>query len=298
MQQMMERFEVSKATIKRDLDLMRDQLGAPIIYSREERRYRYDASQPEFEIPGLWFNASELHALLAVEQLLETMQPGLLAPYLKPFRRRIHDLLERSGHSSETVASKILLQSVGQRKAVSECFASVAGALLDERVLEITYHARSKSERSERRVHPQRMLHYRDNWYLIAWCEKAAALRTFSLDRIENAAIRKTPAKKTDESELAAYLNRGFGIFSGESEMRAVLRFTPHIARWVADEQWHPQQQGRWDGGHYELTLPYTQPTELVMEILKYGPDVEVIAPEALRRAVVQRLKAAVGRYE
>mgnify|MGYP001029072094 CR=1 FL=1 len=78
-----------------------------------------------------------------------------------------------------------------------------------------------------------------------------------------------------------------------------MLRFTADAARWVADERWHAEQRGHFllDGG-YELTVPYGNPTELVMDILKYGAEVEVVAPEDLRALVKTRLAAALARYD
>jgi predicted DNA-binding transcriptional regulator YafY len=69
------------------------------------------------------------------------------------------------------------------------------------------------------------------------------------------------------------------------------------MSRWVADEQWHPEQVGKWIGEHYELHVPYANPTELLMDILKYGPDVEVVAPAALRTMVEERLRQALQQY-
>ena len=66
----------------------------------------------------------------------------------------------------------------------------------------------------------------------------------------------------------------------------------------MADEQWYPEQQGRFlEDGSYELQIPYSVTHELVMDILKYGPDVEVVEPEGLREEVVARLQSALGRY-
>ena len=78
----------------------------------------------------------------------------------------------------------------------------------------------------------------------------------------------------------------------------ARLRFTPERARWVASEQWHPDQQASWlaDGG-YRLEVPYSDDRELVMDILKHGPDVEVEGPEELRRRVRRLLDAALHHY-
>lgn len=78
----------------------------------------------------------------------------------------------------------------------------------------------------------------------------------------------------------------------------AVLRFIAERARWVASEEWHPEQQGRFlPDGRYELSLPYGDPRELIMDILKYGPDVEVMAPDDLRAAVAECLRVACERY-
>lgn len=151
---------------------------------------------------------------------------------------------------------------------------------------------------SQRRIHPLRLLYYRDNWYLIAWCESADALRTFSLDRIKDARIQAVPLRQVDEEALKHHLTAGFGIFAGEPGDWAVLRFTPRMARWVADEQWHPEQVGEWRGEHYELHVPYANPTELLMDILKYGPDVEVVAPATLKKLVKERLQLALGQYQ
>jgi predicted DNA-binding transcriptional regulator YafY len=66
----------------------------------------------------------------------------------------------------------------------------------------------------------------------------------------------------------------------------------------VAEEQWHPQQQGRMlDDGSYELHIPYADPRELVMDILKHGAEVEVISPKPLRETVMQHLRSALARY-
>ncbi len=76
------------------------------------------------------------------------------------------------------------------------------------------------------------------------------------------------------------------------------MRFTPERARWVATEQWHPQQRSRSEAdGSYVLELPYSDPRELVMDILRHGPEVEVLAPEDLRRTVREALKSALNLY-
>ena len=121
----------------------------------------------------------------------------------------------------------------------------------------------------------------RDNWYLDAWCHTRKALRSFAVERIHECHILKVPTKDIAEKILETHYAAAYGIFAGKPKHTAVLRFTAERARWVAEEQWHPQQQGTFlaDGG-YELRIPYADSRELVMDILKHGAEVEVIAPE------------------
>ncbi len=297
MQALFEKLEVSHATIKRDLAYMRDFMGAPIDYDRSANGYRYKPDADDFELPGLWFNETELFALLATEQLLESVQPGFLTPWIGPLKSRIRKLLEHSGHHSKIVTTRIRLQPVAQRTVRQELFGQAASAVLAEQALEIKYRGRQRAKITQRRIHPYRLLHYRDNWYLIAWCEQADDYRTFSLDRIQQAALTEHKFRQADEKHLQRYICASFGIFSGEAKHWAVLRFCAQRAEWVADEQWHPDQIGQWTGDKYELQIPYSDERELLMEILKYGPDVEVIAPEALRNKVSQYLQQAMQHY-
>jgi len=293
----LEELEISRATAKRDIEYLRDFLGAPLVYDRAANGYRYVPDSPEFELPGLWFNDTELYALLASEQLLEAVQPGLLGPYIGPLKGRIRKLLEAGGHSADVVSARIRLQPFASRRVDQVIFGRASEAVLNCEIATITYHGREREARTERSVHAYRLLHYRDNWYLIGWCEQAQALRTFSLDRIERIALSETPAAPPDERALDCYLGASFGIFTGEARAWAVLRFTAERARWVADETWHPDQIGQWAGEIYELQVPYSDPRELLMDVLKYGPDVEVVAPEELRRLVADRVAEAAAQY-
>jgi len=78
----------------------------------------------------------------------------------------------------------------------------------------------------------------------------------------------------------------------------ARLRFSPERARWVAQEQWHPEQSGKCESdGSYLLRLPYTDHRELIMDILKHGAHCEVLGPPSLRRVVGDEVKRMAEKY-
>jgi len=292
--------EASRATVVRDIGYMRDFFRAPVIYDRELNGYSYDPNEPSFELPGLFFNESELFALLASEQILESVQPGVLAPKLGPLKARIRQLLAESGHDADTVAERVHIQHFASRRSDPDLFAAITAAVLAGHVLEIDYHARGRDEQTRRSAHGARLVHYRANWYLLAWCERARALRLFSLERIRT--TRKTGQHAevpADRPDLNRFVGASFGIFSGEARHWARIRFSPETARWVADEHWHSDQIGYWkEDGRYELQVPYSDPTELLMEVLRHGPEAEILAPEELREQARRQLQSALARYD
>jgi len=296
-----EALGISLATFKRDLEYLRDRLNAPIEWDRARRGYRYVAPSPDaprYELPGMWFNASEIRALLTMQHLLANLQPGLLEPHVKPLLARLRSLLGAAEHSADEIERRIRIIHLGARAVQLPHFEQVASALLKRQRLAIVYRGRGTGEVTEREVSPQRLVHYRENWYLDAWCHLREALRSFAVDAIERAAVLEKRARAVPDSELDEVLASGYGIFAGRATAWARLRFTPERARWVAAEQWHPQQKSRFErDGSYVLEVPYADPRELTMDILRHGPEVEVLAPAALRQAVRQQLEAAAVRY-
>ena len=302
-EELLERLGVSWATLKRDISLLRDNFNAPIVFDRELGGYRFDTEEkrlgPQYELPGLWFSAEEIHALLTMQHLLSNLDTGgLLGPHIQPLLSRLSGLLGTADDSAEEVRKRIRIETVGAREFHLDHFQLIGSALLRRKRLVIRYYGRGRDEVSEREISPQRLVYYRDNWYLDAWCHLRNGLRAFSLDAIRAAEILDMKAKDVSDSHLESVLGSGYGIFSGESVNWAVLRFTPERARWVAAEKWHPYQEGRPLGdGFYELRVPYADDREIIMDILKYGSDCEVIEPQDLTNRVKQQLKQALANY-
>jgi predicted DNA-binding transcriptional regulator YafY len=301
MQHLKDELGCSRATLYRDIAFLRDALGAPIESGEgEEASVRYAADEAErFELPGLWLSSEELAALLALNELLGRSDPGVLAGALAPFRQRIERLLSDHASGRALPIDRIRVITSGARRLDQGAFRAVASALLNRQRLKFRYRARSTDALTERVVSPQRLAHYRDNWYLDAWDHARDALRSFALDRIRDAVMLDDAALDRDAGELDAHLASSYGIFSGAPKAWATLRFSSHAARWVADEHWHSQQQGTWlPDGRFELRIPYSNSRELLMDVLKYGPDAEIVAPVSLREEMKIMLQLALGAYQ
>ena len=298
----LQELEVSLATFKRDLEYMRDRFNAPVIWDPDARGYRYEKSAVatrRFELPGLWFSEQEVYALITMQQLLENVGQGsLIGPHIEPFRARLDAMLGEGDSSAKDIRKRIKLIAMASRKQSPAHFSEIGAALFKRKRIEVRYHSRAKDEITLRELSPQRLVHYRDNWYLDAWCHLRDDLRGFSLDGMQSVRLLQKKAVDVSMKSLDQFLASSYGIFAGGARHRARLRFTAERARWVASETWHPEQQGEFDDeGRYLLEFPYSDDRELLLDILRHGAAVEVLAPSALREKVRREHAAAAALY-
>lgn len=291
--ELLQALEVSPATLKRDLDYMRSRLNAPIEWSRAERGYRFASAGAvgrRYALPGLWFSDREIHALLSMQHLLEDLGAGgIVGDQVAPLLARLNAMLGAANDSADDVRKRVLMVGLGRRALPAAHFQALGHALLKGLRVKMSYAARSTGQITERDISPLRLVHYRENWYLDAWCHLRNELRNFSVDMVQSVQTLNQPAKRVAQQRIDQALGPGYGIFAQGALKQAKLRFTPHRARWVASEQWHPQQHGRFDTqGGYLLDIPYADHRELVMDILRYGAECEVLGPKALRDEVVK----------
>jgi predicted DNA-binding transcriptional regulator YafY len=286
--------------VLRTITSLKDHLNAPVVFDKGAGGYKY--GKPEtgeaFELPGLWFTAHELQALALMQRLIKDAGGGLLEEHLGALAKRLDELTKHQRLNMGEAALRLRFPAIAARPA-GAAFNTVASATLQRRKLWLEYHARSTNEVTERTVSPQRVVHYREAWYLDAWDEGKDALRSFSIDRIRRATVLDERALDVAEDALDEHYATAYGIFGGKADKVAVLRFTAKRARWVADEQWHPQQVATWlPDGSYELRIPYRESHELVMDVMRHGEAVEVVSPGSLREQVGDGFRRAAARYQ
>ena len=216
--QFLEELEISRATFRRDLEYLRDRLGAPILWDAQQNGYRLDedAHKKLTSLPGLWLNEFEIHALLSVIELLRNIDPaGLIGSQINPIRERLEQLLEKGDYFAREVSKRIRVATLAKRSTPTKFFEIVAHALLSRKRLSITHYSRQDGKITERELSPQRLVYYRDNWYLDAFCHDKDGIRTFSMDAIEKANELDKIAVSIEERDLIEELESSYGIFAG-----------------------------------------------------------------------------------
>jgi len=301
-------LEVSPATLKRDLQYLRDRMDAPIVYDRDDNVYRFAEAAASngspagstHQLPGVWFSEKEIRALLTMHQLIAGLDDGgVLGRHLQPMLDKLHGMLGASAGEARSLMRRVRIVNPARRPVPSRFFEEAVSAVLSRRRLAISYYTRSRRSESERVLSPQRLLHYRNTWYLDAWCHASEGLRRFALDAVRAARVLEEPARELPLKAVEEELDQGYGVFGGAARLRwATLHFNADAAQWVAQEEWHPQQRlAPQADGSLRMRLPYTEPTELVMDVMRHGPAVRVLAPPELAEQVRRQLEATLGAY-
>lgn len=297
----LERLEVSLATFKRDIAYMRDRLNAPIEFNRELGGYQLGTQRhhgERYELPGLWFAPEEIHALITMQQLLQNLDgSGMLSGHVQPLLSRLKMVIDDKSSIGDDFEHRIKVKNVGYRNIKMEYFPLIATATLQQKRMMIVYRARSTDEEMQREISPQRVNYYKGNWYLEAWCHVRNGMRIFSIDcimqvEVLNEACHVVSIEELEESE------RGYGIFSSKEIQWAKLKFSPKASRWITAEIWHPnQKQAIMEDGSLLLEVPYSDETEMVMDILRHGDNVKVLHPECLVESIKSVLRKALNFY-
>ncbi len=291
---LVDELEVSEASVKRDIEFLRERLGCPLEWDRSKRGWVIcddPAKDGRFELPGVWFDSSEVFALLTMLHLVEGVQPGLLADHVGPLKARLRSMLAEGTKSASPIERKLRLIHFAPRKVEPKHFQAIAGALLQGKRLRLQYWNRERSEQTSRVISPQQLVHYRENWVLDAWCHLRNELRIFPLEAVQAVYVLDEAAVEVSPEDMQAHFRSGYGIFAGKASHRARVKFTPKRAQWVGKETWHHDQTSTYlADGSYVLEVPYSNDQELLMDLLRHSPEVEVLDPPELR----QRLHAAL----
>lgn len=163
-------------------------------------------------------------------------------------------------------------------------------ALLGHRKVRLTYRGSSEGSGVERTVRPYALLHHKGCWYAIAFCEKSGDVRFFRLDRMERSALLDATFDYPEGFSADALIEDG-KLFRSEAAGTMRVRYSPKIARWIAEREGKPV------GADGSLTLehPLADRAWAMRHVLQYGPDAEVLEPAELRSEIAGRLRAVLA---
>jgi predicted DNA-binding transcriptional regulator YafY len=289
-----EKFEISVKQAQRDIEFMRDRLGAPLAY-RPERK-GYELENERYELPPVWFKEDELIALCLALRLASTLPD-------KKLKRSLYELLEKFlafrfmhvAPSLDTIKEKTSVKNVEYYKVEEATFRDVVGALFRNASLRISYYTPHKHETTERTIHPLHLLCYMGSWHLIAFCTLKNDFRDFALSRIRRIEMLSESVRLPGTlPPVREYLRKNFGVMAGRKSVEVILRFRPEVSEWISEQIWFiGQEVSENEDGSICLRFPVADLREVIKEVLRHGASVEVVGPSELRkeiRAEIQKM--------
>ncbi len=164
-------------------------------------------------------------------------------------------------------------------------------ALRRHRVVELQYQKSHDEAAQPRTMRPYALRFSRGAWYLSGWCERSDGLRLFRCDRIVSVTItdreHEVPANFSPDQLMVD----GKVFHAGEPTPQLTVRYSPGIARWIAER----------DGGLLETdgsalrTMPLADREWAIRHVLQYGPDAQIVSPVELREELRERLRRMLG---
>lgn len=285
------RFEITGKTAQRNIEFMRDRLKAPLFYVPHLRGYAYEDNT--WELPGLWLHEDELISLVLSYRLAAAVPDSSVKTALRAFLNQIIANHASADFSIDELSNKISVKNIAYARTHETIFHRLLEALLKSRPVRIAYYSPHNDQSTTRDILPLHLLNYMGTWHIIAYCNVKKELRDFVLSRIRFVGACESPVEaRVSALPVKDYIRQTFGIFHGKNTTDVCLRFARDIAPWIVEQSWHPGQTIKMEkDGRLMLTFPVADFREIKREILRYGSQVEVVSPKALRNEVKKEIE-------
>jgi len=287
---LMEEEGVSERTIKRDIQMLKYSLNAPISYSKSRKGY-YFTKNWEFPFPEL--SAGEVLTLFIANNLLKELKNTPLYEISFTLSKKLEKLLPEHISIENRDIEKILsisFQPIKIKKDIIDLFDKLFDSIKNRKMVWIKYYTISKDEISEREIDPYHLFNFEGVWYLVAYCHKRDEVRDFALDRIIDIKVLNERFNIIEGFNIKDYMRKSFRIFKGGDE-EITLHFDVYQARWIRERIWHESQilEEKEDGS---LILKIKGNREEIKRwIIGYGSHVKVIEPESFKDEIEEEIK-------
>lgn len=301
LREMAREMGVSEKTIRRDLHLFRD-LGFPLDEIAESHGRKAWRMQADGQHPALSFPFDEAIALYLARRFLE---PLAGTPFWTAAHRAFRKIRSSLGKSAldylQRMAGRLHQTPAGASDYT--CKGEVIDQLMlgveDSRAVFITYHSARSTEPLTYDIHPYGMTFFRGWLYVVGFSCQHETIRHWKVDRMIKAEVTPVPFARPVDFDLAEHFRGSWGIWGGREEVRVRVRFSPAVARYVSEKQWHPTQELEpQPDGSLIAAFQLTATLEIKSWVLSFGPEAEVLEPEELREEILADCERVLTTYQ
>ena len=289
--QMSHQWEIncSYKTIQRDVDYLRDEMGAPIEYDKKRRGFYF--TNNTWFMKSIMMSEGDLFALLVGTQAMAMYKGTPVAKELGTiFSKLAACLPEKLTIAPELIYSRFTFSGPPAKAIREDVWKLVVRGLMNQRELEIQYRAIHSRQPKTHVIYPYHLANLDGEWYLFAYEPRHEEIIQFLVGRIESVTVSENTFKIPAKFNIQKLLADRFGRFIQSEKYTSIpvrLLFEPELAAYISEKAWHPRQtiKPRRDG-RVELCMPVPAVRDVIPWILSFGSNVKVLAPKSLAEHV------------
>lgn len=279
MEELEERFEVSRRTLFRDIrSLMK--AGVPIGGDASEGYFIVEG----YHLPPVAFNKEEAAALLLASKLTHNLADSTT-------QQKVGDAMHKV-RAALKYADRDFLESLDKKVEIFQPFRKpqedekelflpdIQQALVSNRVVSMTYYSNYNDQYSKREVEPLTLVHHSNHWHLIGYCRLRQDMRDFRTDRISKLTLTSCTFDPASHADFTSFTERMIG---GTDAKRATVLFSHEVARFIQDQRHYYGfiEEKRLDEG---IEMKFVTPSYkfLAYWMLSFADYVTAVGPQEL----------------
>lgn len=185
-------FGVSRRTIERDLEGLRFELGARVIYNAKKKLYEYEGAA--VTLPAQWLTRRELAIILIAERALRLYAGASFHREIHPVFNKLLEPVRQDKEAMDYIrelCASVEFERDAKVENVKNQFSRLLDAILEHNVVSITLITPLGRQEEGRLFEPRRLIHKVDKWYVKGWCRVAHGEKSYSLSNIASVCVTK-----------------------------------------------------------------------------------------------------------
>lgn len=292
-------FEVSRATIMRDLDFLRDRYQAPLEYDYQKNGFYY--TDPTFFIQSVMLSEGELFTVATIMPLLDQYKNTPLENSFRNILEKMTSMLPNEiSVDTSLLDHEFSFISDPLPTIDEEVFNSVFQSLRQKRSLEFDYRTISSQEYKHRQIDPYHVICTKGNWYTIAFSKDKNEIRVYALSRMKNTKTTAESFTVPEDFKLSDHIDPAFGIWTTkDAPMQIELLFDSSVNTLILERKWHATQKiQQLQDGSVKLSFTTNQFQETFQWVMSFGGAVKVLNPPELADKICTELKKMLQLYK
>jgi predicted DNA-binding transcriptional regulator YafY len=291
---------VKKRQVQEDLKFIESEEGYQMVIDAipdgHRKYYRYhDRNASIKERP---INQEEVELMHNALVLLQRFQGVPHFRWLDGLTKQL-DVTSKFGKDASSIVS---FQENPYLKGMDDWYQPAFNAIVNKRVIDITYHPFGKEPRTLR-VYPYHLKQYNNRWFLIAKQIDSDRFSNYAIDRIEKLVETSKPFKPLDEDfDFDEFFSDvvGVSIIDQAPVMDLVLKVKNGVIGYIETKPLHESQTQPkpTDDGRWEVHLKVKDNYELLSLLRSFGDGIEVIAPADFRQKMKDSIASMTKLYE